>query len=273
MPNIILGHNEQPDVYRTRVFPSERNLSPMKFSFVRCALIILVTALSVAAQAADVAAASSAKIKEQFTKQLHLKVQSVEASPVAGLLTVLTDKGLFYTNEEGSILVQGNMFSLSGSIANLTEQRMSQYRLDMLQTTKPQMIVFPAKNEKHVVTVFTDVTCGYCRRLHSQIDEYNKLGITIRYLAYPRAGEGSKVAQEMADIWCSKDPKAALTAAKKGVKPEPIPMCNAPIAQEYELGESFGINGTPALILDDGQLVAGYLPPQRLLSVLEQAKG
>jgi len=118
------------------------------------------------------------------------------------------------------------------------------------------------------VTVFTDVSCGYCRKLHSQIADYNKLGITVRYLAFPRAGVPSANADEMQAIWCAKDPLKAMTEAKAGKKVSAA-SCDAKIAEQYQLGNSFGVNGTPAIVLEDGNMIPGYQPPEDLLRTLE----
>ena len=138
----------------------------------------------------------------------------------------------------------------------------------MLKPFEKDMLVYKAKNEKHVITVFTDVDCGYCRKLHNQMSEYNDLGITVRYLAYPRAGIPSANADEMQAVWCAKDPLQAMTDAKAG-KNIKAASCDIDISKQYRLGMSFGINGTPAMILEDGTMIPGYQPPENLLQTIE----
>jgi thiol:disulfide interchange protein DsbC len=135
------------------------------------------------------------------------------------------------------------------------------------------MIVFaPASPDasKHTITVFTDVECGYCRKLHSEIEQINKLGVRVRYMAYPRAGPGTDDWHKMEAVWCSKDRKNAITQAKNGNDVK-APSCGAtPIAKQYALGEQMGVRGTPAIFTATGDYIGGYLPPQQLLEQLNQ---
>jgi len=216
-------------------------------------------------------AASSSQtdqLKQRLSSVLGIEVQSLSASPIAGLLQAVTNHGVLYVSEDGSKLFHGNIYDLNNDMENLTEAAMSGPRLQMLKPFESKMLVYKAKDQKHVVTVFTDVTCGYCRKLHSQMQQYNDLGITIRYLAYPRQGVPSAVADEMEAVWCSKDPKKAMDEAKAG-KNIMVAKCDADIAGQYQLGEKMGITGTPSMILEDGSMVPGYLPPEQLLQSLK----
>jgi thiol:disulfide interchange protein DsbC len=130
------------------------------------------------------------------------------------------------------------------------------------------MIVFGKPNLAHTITVFTDVDCQWCRQLHSQIDEYNKLGIRVRYLAYPRSGPDTESWTKAEAVWCAKDRNAALTRAKLG-KSVDSSACAAPVAQHYALGRQMELSGTPGLILESGELVPGYMPPKSLLEAIE----
>ena len=124
------------------------------------------------------------------------------------------------------------------------------------------------------MTVFTDITCGYCVRLHNQIPAYNDLGITVRYMAYPRQGATGQVADQMAGIWAAQDPQTAMHDAKVNRKVAAnvanIEKSKQDIKQQYALGRDLGISGTPAIFLPSGELVSGYLPPAQLLARLEQ---
>jgi thiol:disulfide interchange protein DsbC len=131
-----------------------------------------------------------------------------------------------------------------------------------------QMIVFPAKNEKHKVTVFTDIDCPYCVKLHRDMKDYNSEGITMRYMAYPRAGIGSNSYKKIVNVWCSDDKAKAMTDAKEGNKIA-NKSCDNPVAQQYQLGQALGVQGTPAIFLEDGTSLPGYVPPKRLAEVLK----
>jgi thiol:disulfide interchange protein DsbC len=117
--------------------------------------------------------------------------------------------------------------------------------------------------------VFTDIDCGYCRKLHSQIDEYNKQGIAIHYMAFPRAGIGSHSYEKAVSVWCADDPRNALTQAKLGAEPDPL-QCDNTIAQQYQLGVDLGVSGTPSLLTSAGQMIPGYVPPEQLRARLDQ---
>ena len=130
------------------------------------------------------------------------------------------------------------------------------------------MIVFGPDDAKYTITAFTDVDCGYCRKLHSEMDKYNANGIRIRYMAYPRAGLNSESYNKMVSVWCADDRKAAMNIAKTGASIPPK-TCDNPIAEQYALGQAMRIQGTPALILDDGDVLPGYVPADKLVKLLE----
>ncbi|MFS1437466.1 bifunctional protein-disulfide isomerase/oxidoreductase DsbC [Shewanella sp. 10N.286.48.A6] len=230
------------------------------------AITLAVAPLLHAASASDIP--NEAELKKQVSDTLGVNVLSIEASPIDGLYQALTDRGLLYVSPDGSKLLHGNMYDLQKGMKNLTEVALAGPRIDMLKPFEKDMLVYKAKNEKHVVTIFTDVDCGYCRKLHQQMDGYNDLGITVRYLAYPRAGIPSANADEMEAVWCAKDPLQAMTDAKTGRNVKAA-KCDANIEGQYRLGGSFGINGTPAIVLENGVLVPGYQPPEALLNTIK----
>ncbi|MBT1443552.1 bifunctional protein-disulfide isomerase/oxidoreductase DsbC [Shewanella sp. JM162201] len=208
-------------------------------------------------------------LKQKIQDTLGLEVSSITAAPIDGLFQVITNRGVLYVTPDGSKLVHGNIYDLNDAMNNLTELALAGPRLEMLKGFEDKMLVYKAKDEKHVVTVFTDITCGYCRKLHREMADYNKLGITVRYLAFPRQGVPSPNADEMEAVWCAKDPRKAMDDAKAG-KAITAAKCDADIAGQYNLGGSFGINGTPAIILEDGSLIPGYQPANELFEVLER---
>ncbi|MBD1580854.1 bifunctional protein-disulfide isomerase/oxidoreductase DsbC [Pseudoalteromonas sp. S16_S37] len=206
-------------------------------------------------------------IKESFAK-LGVTVKSVESSPVAGLKTVLTDKGVLYASPDGKYLMQGNLIDLENRV-NVTDQALSGVRKDGVAQYTDSMIVYKAENEKHQITVFTDITCGYCRKLHRELEDYLSAGITVKYLAYPRGGLQGSGYEDLMNVWCAKDAAQALTDAKAGQKVAKVENCSAPVAEHYQLGQSFGLSGTPAIILEDGTLIPGYQPADSLAKMLE----
>ena len=223
----------------------------------------IMTALSLLAMSAG-AMADDAALKNKLEK-LGVKDIEIQSSPIKGLRTVISDQGVFYAEEGGEYLLQGNIYKLSDKgISNVSNNVL----MDKLNALTSEMIVYPAKNEKHVVTVFMDITCHYCHLLHQQIKEYNDLGITIRYLAFPRGGTDSKTANQMEAIFTAKDPAFALNEAENGNLPKELKTPNI-VKKHYNLGIQFGVNGTPTIVTSKGEIIGGYLKPRELLAELE----
>jgi thiol:disulfide interchange protein DsbC len=192
------------------------------------------------------------------------EVTSVRPSPVAGLYEVAVGGDVLYLTENGRFAFKGDLYDFSEH-RNLTEERRGQARLNALKTVKRDgMIEFAPENIQHVVHVFTDVDCAYCRKFHREVGELNKAGIAVRYLAFPRAGLDSESYKKTVSVWCTKDRKTALTDAKNGKEPAPA-TCDNPVKQHYELGQVMGVNGTPTLILENGEEVGGYMPSDKLI--------
>jgi thiol:disulfide interchange protein DsbC len=195
--------------------------------------------------------------------------ENVSKSPVDGWYTVHKGAIIAYVSADGRYLLQGDMIDLDSQV-NLTEQTRNTVRHEVMSSlTDDQTIVFSPAEVKYRVTVFTDVDCTYCRKLHSQIDEYLAAGIEVRYLLYPRSGPASRSWNTSEDVWCARDRNGALTAAKLDREFE-SPKCDASIITDhYMLGQDIGLTGTPAIVFDDGTLVSGYLPPATLASRLQ----
>lgn len=200
-----------------------------------------------------------------------LQYEQPRPSPVAGLYEVQVKGGpLLYIDADGRHFIAGDLFAVQKSgFVNLAEQGRQKERAELIAAVKPEdMIIFAPENPKATIAVFTDVDCGYCRKLHSEVAELNELGIAVHYLAFPRAGLGSPSFRKIASAWCAKDPGAALTSLKNGEEiPENVCADN-PVAAQILLGEKVGVNGTPALVLEDGTLVPGYRPAKELAKLL-----
>ena len=223
----------------------------------------LLTALLITVSAT--AMASDAEIKSKL-QALGAKNIEVKDSPVKGLKTAVTDQGILYVSENGQYVLQGKMYELTNKgpvdVAG-------KFLADKVNELKSEMIVYSAKNEKYVVTVFMDITCHYCHILHQQLKEYNDLGITVRYLAFPRGGM-NETARQMEAIWTSKDPVFALNEAEKGNLPKELKTPNI-VKKHYDLGIQLGVKGTPSIVTSTGEMLGGYLKPQDLLAVLQES--
>ena len=223
----------------------------------------LLTALLITASAT--AMATDAEIKSKL-QALGAKNIEVKDSPVKGLKTAVTDQGILYVSENGQYVLQGKMYELTNKgPVDVAGKLLA----DKVNALKNEMIIYPAKNEKYVVTVFMDITCHYCHILHQQVKEYNDLGITVRYLAFPRAGM-NETARQMEAIWTSKDPVFALNEAEKGNLPKELKTPNI-VKRHYDLGVQLGVQGTPSIVTSTGEVIGGYLKPQDLLAALKES--
>lgn len=198
------------------------------------------------------------------------KVTSVRPSPFEGLYLATIGGADVLVSADGSKFIQGDIFDITaGGVSKWEDPAIVAERKKVLPTVNPNdAIIFkPATKTKAVVYVFTDVDCGYCRQLNSEMPEYNKLGIEIRYLAYPRGGIPSPSADKLVTAWCSKDKQNTLTKIKEGYD-VPNVTCPNPVAAEFEMAMRLGVTSTPSLWFPDGRIRAGYLPPSALAKEL-----
>jgi len=193
---------------------------------------------------------------------------AIAETPLPGILQVRLGSDIVYISADGRYLLQGRMLDLD-TRQDLTDRAMGEVRRELMAGLAGDELITFGPDGDYEITVFTDVDCGYCRRLHQQIEEYIAAGIQVHYAAFPRAGVGSESFNKMTSVWCADDQQAAMDLAKSGGTPEPA-ECDAPIAEHYKLGQSLGVTGTPALLTPDGDLIPGYVPPQDLRARLEQ---
>ena len=216
--------------------------------------------------------ADEAAIRQAMTKSMpSVKVDSVKPAVVKGLFEVVVGANIYYVSEDGKYLLQGRLVDVAAR-KDLTEEKLNVTRkLAIEKMGQANMIVFKPKITKYTVTIFTDIDCGYCRKLHSEIDQYLAQGITIQYLFFPRAGKGSDSYNKAVSVWCAEDRNAALTASKKDQK-LPEKTCDNPIDKHMQLAAEFDVKGTPMIISENGNVYPGYLPAKQLVEALENEK-
>ena len=216
--------------------------------------------------------ADEAAIRQAMTKSMpSVKVDSVKPAVVKGLFEVVVGANIYYVSEDGKYLLQGRLVDVAAR-KDLTEEKLNVTRkLAIEKMGQANMIVFKPKITKYTVTIFTDIDCGYCRKLHSEIDQYLAQGITIQYLFFPRAGKGSDSYNKAVSVWCAEDRNVALTAAKKDQK-LPEKTCDNPIDKHMQLAAEFDVKGTPMIISENGNVYPGYLPAKQLVEALENEK-
>lgn len=210
-----------------------------------------------------------------------IKIDTVTSSPIPNIFVVkIKDGPSVYSNSDGTLVFTGDMLVLKdGVYARWEDPSIAKNRATMYgKLDAKDAIVFPAKGEtKAVVYVFTDVECGYCIKLHSQLSSYtengvqypgyNDLGIEVRYLAFPRTGLDTESGTKAVSAWCAKDRRDAINKLKNG-ESIPTTKCINPVAKQFEIGSKIGVNGTPAIWLPNGDLKPGYMPPTELANML-----
>ena len=201
-----------------------------------------------------------------------MSVQSVKKSQIENLYIVdIGELQPIYASKNGEFFFYGELYAVNGNmLQNTTKDEINLKRKSILDEalSEGDFITFKSDNEKHRVIIFTDVDCGYCRKFHNEINDFNDLGITVNYVAFPRSGLASDSYNKIVTAWCSTDAKDTLTKMKQGIDVQ-LSMCqDHPVEKHFLLGQKIGITGTPAIIKSNGELLPGYLPPEELLNRL-----
>lgn len=222
------------------------------------------------AMAAIVPGSAAARARDALRKiNPGVQIDQIDPAPLAGFQQAIVGGQVVYVSDDGKYLMQGTLYDIAAK-KDLGEAAMAKMRVKLMQSMPvSDRIVFAPANPKYTVTVFTDVECAYCRKLHSEIADYNKQGIAVQYVAFPRMGLGSDDFKEMVAVWCAPDQKKALTDAKND-RPVPYRNCNNPVTMQYNLGQRMGLTGTPMILAADGTQLGGYVPPDKLRAELDK---
>ncbi|MEO1892299.1 MAG: DsbC family protein [Alcanivorax sp.] len=226
---------------------------------------------------------ATADLRERVAEALaitnpSLSVEGITDSPVKGVKEIKLSNGDFLYGSPGSDhLFSGRLLSFTGDeLVDLTEERKREDRAEMLQGMAPgTTITFSANGEeKHEIFVFTDTSCPYCKKFQDHMAEMNNRGITVHYLALPRSGIDSSVANTMARIWCAENPQAAIDDAFSG-KPfsQKVMPCQPPVADQYTMAQSLGVRGTPSVFSEDGRNLGGYMTPDEVIAAIASTAG
>ena len=231
-------------------------------------LIILILIFAPDAKPDDLLISS--KINAVLPK--GMSVQSVKKSQIENLYIVdIGDLQPIYASKNGEFFFYGELYAVNGNmLQNTTKDEINLKRKSILDEalSEGDFITFKSDNEKHRVIIFTDVDCGYCRKFHNEINDFNDLGITVNYVAFPRSGLASDSYNKIVTAWCSTDAKDTITKMKQGIDVQ-LSMCqDHPVEKHFLLGQKIGITGTPAIIKSNGELLPGYLPPEELITRL-----
>ncbi|HET7299440.1 MAG TPA: DsbC family protein [Oleiagrimonas sp.] len=239
----------------------------------RILLLCVLAGMTFTAMAADTGPAAVKAALERMAP--GATVTHLEKAPMPGFYQALVGGRMVYVSADGTWIMDGQLYN-ARQRSNLTEDSMRVVRRKALAgVPDSKRIIFAPPHPKYTITVFTDLDCAYCRAFHHHIKQFNADGIAVEYLFWPRSGikgfpSGKPTPSYLkaVSVWCSADRKAAFTAAKNG-KSIPSKQCKNPVADEFRLGESIGVNGTPTIIAADGSVIGGYVTPPQLLHILE----
>ncbi len=210
------------------------------------------------------------KVRAELTARFpQIEPESIKEGPIPGFYEIRQGVLVAYVTGEGRYLLQGEIIDLETD-TNITAAAMNTERLKLVEgLSDDEAIVFSPEKPTHTVYVFTDIDCGFCRKLHREIDQYNEKGISVHYLLYPRGGPGAASWTKAEKVWCADDRNDALTRAKND-QPFETQECDASIvSRHFAMGRDVGLRGTPAIVTETGELVSGYMPPAQLLQRLE----
>lgn len=221
-------------------------------------------ALACAAWLAFAVPAVAADVRAEIARKLDIRVEDVKPSPVPGLFEVSSGAEIAYVTADGRFYIHGDVFDMD-TRDNLTDRRRNSVRAGLLAAfPDSDAVIFGPADARYTIDVFTDVDCTYCRKLHSEIAEINRLGLRVRYLMYPRSGPGTDSWRKAEAVLCAKDRRDALTRAKRG---ENLPKAGCKtdaVTRSFQLGQDVGISGTPGILTAGGDLIPGYMPPNAL---------
>lgn len=245
----------------------------MVASLLRMVFLLTLAASSFAADPAADARAEAAIRAKLGAAMAGVEITSVTAAPIAGLYEVVFDGSeTAFVSADGSYVISGDLYQTGArGLVNVTDQRKGGLRRETLAKIKRQdLITFPATGrEKGQIYVFTDVDCGYCRKLHQEVPKLQAAGVAVHYLAFPRSGLKGDTFQKMQAVWCAADRNKAMTETKRGSKPLAAAIaCQSPVAEQYRIGVALGVRGTPAVFLSDGSQIGGYLSAKDLLAAM-----
>ncbi|MET0043507.1 MAG: DsbC family protein [Candidatus Thiodiazotropha sp. 6PLUC3] len=208
------------------------------------------------------------KVREGMGKILKSgEIKSIAPSEISGLYEVMVGPQIFYVSADGKHLLNGKLFDIEKR-EDLTSPKIALAKSEYIDSVgEDNMVIFAPKDYKHTVTVFTDIDCGFCRKWHAEIEDYNELGIRVRYMMYPRAGVGSDSFKKAEAVFCADDRNEAMTLSKAGEDVD-SKSCDNPVLSHFELGKLLGVTGTPAIFLESGDMLPGYIPAEKMNAIL-----
>lgn len=232
------------------------------------ALSAIVLSLTLTVSAAETNADVENRVRAKVLATFGETPRMIVPAPLPGYTQAVTSQGNFFISNDGKYMIYGRLFAIDDGLLEITDSGLNEFRAERIDTLKKDVITYPAKDEeKFSVYVFTDITCGFCRKMHRQIEEYQELGITVNYLAWPRSDQSMA---DMQQIWCADDKVTALSDAKLHGEIAKASCDGKPqtVQDQWLIGSQFGVRGTPAIMMENGAMIPGYREPKDLLKSL-----
>ena len=206
--------------------------------------------------------------EKAFTEKYpNLKIESIKKVDSSFFEIIIKDQILYLTADLKHLLA-GNIIDLKTG-NNLTEARVKKHRSSVLKNIlDADTIIYKPKETSHVITVFTDISCPYCKKLHNEIDKLLENNIEVRYVLFSRNGKNDVAYRDMVSIWCSTNKKELI---EKAFNDDFLSSknCENPLDKNYQLGYELRVNGTPMIFTEDGAVIPGYLPYKRIIEILK----
>jgi thiol:disulfide interchange protein DsbC len=224
---------------------------------------------------ADDVVDASADVKQKLVAQVpELKDATITPTDVAGIYSVQQGAFVFYTSSDAKYVFRGQLLSLADK-RNVTEEAIMAFReAEFNKLEDKDTMVYMPKGGKysHTITVFTDVDCPYCHKLHALLPEILAAGIRVRYVFFPRAGLDTPSFNKAVHAWCNQQQPGVLEAMMKGEAPAKLMTCPNPIAKHLALATSLGLQGTPSILLSNGTLIPGFVQAKDLIDMVNSIK-
>jgi thiol:disulfide interchange protein DsbC len=226
------------------------------------AVLVLVSAKAISAElVVDV-------LKKNLAEHVPgAKVSRIKETPISGVYEVIVGSEIYYMDKSARYIINGDLIDLATRTNFTEEAKTFNRKMKIAELGEENMIVYAPRAVDHTITVVTDIDCPYCRRLHSEIDEYMENNVKVRYIFMPLKGKVDY--DKTVSVWCAEDKNLALDIAKAGGELEKA-SCDNPIARHLKIARELGIRGTPAIILEDGSMLPGYVPVKKLVPELNK---
>jgi len=234
----------------------------------------LVAALLFGLPALPVAAQDQLIRKAVAAKFPNAKIDSINKTAFPGLLELIVDGNVFYTDEKFTFVVDGSLIDTK-TWSNLTQVRRDEIEarlqgpIAFRDLPLSQAVKTVKGNGRRVIATFEDPNCGYCRQFHAELAKMKD--VTIYTFLYPIISPPDSVEKSRA-VWCAKDRARAWDEVMTTGKIAPAAAnCKAPIDEVLQLGQKLNVRSTPTIFLSDGQRFRETLPTDQLEQAIAAA--